>query len=77
MPSLGQTLILVGLFLIVIGGMMLLLGGVTKPSVIDWLGRLPGDILIERKNFKVYFPLTTSLVISAALSLLFWLLNKR
>ena len=40
------------------------------------LGRLPGDIAIERGNFHFYFPIVTSLVISAVLSLFFWLLNR-
>jgi hypothetical protein len=39
-------------------------------------GRLPGDIVIERGNFRVYFPLATSLLLSVALSLLFWLFNR-
>ena len=40
------------------------------------LGRLPGDIVIEREHARFYFPLTTSLIISILLSLLFWLLRK-
>ena len=40
------------------------------------LGRLPGDIAIERGNFRLYIPLTTSLLISGVLSLIFWLLNR-
>jgi hypothetical protein len=40
------------------------------------LGRLPGDIVIERENFRFYLPITTSLLISLALSLLFWWLNR-
>ncbi len=40
------------------------------------LGRLPGDIVIEREGLNVYIPLTTSLLVSAALSLLFWWLNR-
>jgi hypothetical protein len=39
-------------------------------------GRLPGDIVIERGNFRVYFPVATSLLLSVALSLLFWLFNR-
>jgi hypothetical protein len=39
-------------------------------------GRLPGDIVIERGNCRVYFPLATSLLLSVALSLLFWLFNR-
>jgi hypothetical protein len=40
------------------------------------LGRLPGDIAIQRQNFSFYFPLVTCLVISVALTLLFWLFRK-
>ena len=40
------------------------------------LGRLPGDIVVERQNFRFYFPIVTSLFVSVVLSLLFWLLRK-
>ena len=40
------------------------------------LGRLPGDIVIERENLRLYLPITTSLLISLALSLILWLLNR-
>ena len=40
------------------------------------LGRLPGDIVIERENFRLYFPIVTSLIISVVLSLILWLLNR-
>jgi hypothetical protein len=40
------------------------------------LGRLPGDIVIERENFKIYFPITTMVLVSLALSLVFWLFRK-
>jgi hypothetical protein len=40
------------------------------------LGRLPGDIVIERENFRLYVPLATSLIISVILSLLLWLFNR-
>ncbi len=40
------------------------------------LGRLPGDIVIERGNVRFYFPLTTAIIVSLLLSLLFWLLRK-
>jgi hypothetical protein len=64
-----RLLILAGIALILIG--------------IAWLvgerfglGRLPGDIVIERGNVRIYIPVATSLLISAALSLLFWLFNR-
>ncbi|MGJ0502755.1 MAG: DUF2905 domain-containing protein [Methylocystis sp.] len=40
------------------------------------LGRLPGDIVVERGNFKFYFPLATSLVLSVVISLILWLANR-
>jgi hypothetical protein len=40
------------------------------------LGRLPGDIMVERGNFRFYFPLATSLVVSVFLTLLFWLFRR-
>ena len=40
------------------------------------LGHLPGDILIERKNFRLYLPVTTMIIVSLALSLIVWLLRK-
>ena len=67
----GKFLILLGLLISAIGGLLLLSGK------IPWIGRLPGDILIQKKNFTFYFPLATSILLSLILTLLFWLLGKR
>jgi hypothetical protein len=40
------------------------------------LGRLPGDIVIERENVRIYIPLMTSLIVSVVLSLLFWFFTR-
>jgi uncharacterized protein HemY len=40
------------------------------------LGRLPGDIVIERENFRLYIPLMTMLIVSIVLSLVMWLINR-
>ena len=40
------------------------------------LGRLPGDIVIERENFRLYIPLATSLLVSVLVSIVFWLINR-
>ncbi len=40
------------------------------------LGRLPGDIVIERGNFRLYFPIATSLIVSVVLSIALWLFNR-
>ena len=58
-------------------GIVLLVAGVLWPFLQKFgLGRLPGDIVIERGNFRFYLPLGTSILISLVLSLLFWLLNR-
>jgi hypothetical protein len=40
------------------------------------LGRLPGDIVLERENFRLYLPITTSILVSIVLSLILWLFNR-
>jgi len=63
-------------FLITLG-LAILIAGIAWPWL-QKLGlfRLPGDIVIERGNFRFYFPITSMILISAILSLLFWLLRK-
>jgi membrane protein implicated in regulation of membrane protease activity len=66
-----------GKMLILFGGLILLIGVLlTLSGKIPWLGRLPGDIFIQRGYFSFYFPLATSLLVSALLSLLFFLLRR-
>lgn len=64
MMSFGKVLILMGAMLIVAG--VLLIGFEKVP----WLGRLPGDIHIERRNFSFHFPIVTSLLLSVILTIL-------
>jgi len=71
MASLGKMLILSGVILALLGGLLLLAGKIL------FLGRLPGDIVIRRERWSFYFPLTTSIVISILLTLLFSLFNRR
>jgi hypothetical protein len=71
MDSLARMLILFGLVIAAIGGLLLLVGKV------PFLGRLPGDIYIQRKNFSFYFPLATSILVSILLTLLFSLFRRR
>ncbi len=71
MQEIGKTLILFGIILIGVG---LLLSFFNK---IPYLGKLPGDIYIQKKNFTFYFPLMTSLLASIILSLIFWLWSRR
>jgi hypothetical protein len=72
--SFGKILLAVGGLLILVGA--LLVFGSRLPGF-GMLGRLPGDILIKRDNFSFYFPITTSILISLAMSLLLWLLFRR
>jgi Protein of unknown function (DUF2905) len=44
---------------------------------VPWLGRLPGDIYVQRSNWSLYFPIATSIVLSVLLTLLFWLFGRR
>ncbi|HET6370829.1 MAG TPA: DUF2905 domain-containing protein [Nitrospiria bacterium] len=71
MQELGRLILVMGLVLVLLGGLLLLSGR------IPWLGKLPGDILIQRRNFTFYFPLATSILISLLLTLVFWLLGRR
>ena len=62
---------------LIILGIVLLVAGLLWPWLSKLgLGRLPGDIVIERENFRLYFPITTSILISIILSLILWLLNR-
>jgi hypothetical protein len=64
--QLGKYLILIGGVLLVSGIFIYFFGGSLK-----WLGHLPGDIRIERENFKFYFPLTTLILINLLIFLIF------
>jgi hypothetical protein len=67
----GKALVALGLLIALAGVVLMLVGRV------PWLGRLPGDIHIERGNFSFYFPLATSLVLSVVLTLLLYLVGRR
>lgn len=62
---------------LIIFGVVLIAAGLLWPLLQKiGLGRLPGDIVIERENFRFYFPIVTSLIISVVLSLILWLLKR-
>jgi len=67
----GKFLILLGLIIVAIGGLLLF------SEKIPWIGRLPGDIMIQRRNFTFYFPLVTSILLSVILTLVFWLIGRK
>jgi len=62
---------------LIIAGLVLILIGLLWPWLSKLpLGRLPGDIAVQKDGFSFYFPLMTSLVISVLLSILIWLFNR-
>jgi hypothetical protein len=67
----GRALILIGVGLIVLGSLITFSGRLPVR-----LGRLPGDIVIRGKNSVFYFPVVTSLILSALLTLVLWLVNR-
>jgi hypothetical protein len=70
MAGLGKIFVLVGVVLVVFG-LILYLGG-----KIPWLGRLPGDIYVERERFTFYFPLATCLIISVIITLVLYFFRR-
>jgi hypothetical protein len=71
LESFARLLIVVGLVVAALGGVLLVIGKV------PFLGKLPGDIYIQRRNFTFYFPVTTSIVLSILLTLLLSFLSRR
>lgn len=69
--DIGKTLVILGLLITLTGVLLLFVGRV------PWIGRLPGDIHIQRGNWSFYFPIATSIVLSLLLTLLFWLFGRR
>jgi hypothetical protein len=65
----ARTLIMLGLVILLVGLLWPYLSRIG-------LGRLPGDIVIERENMTFYFPLMTCLLVSVVLSLVFWAVNR-
>jgi H+/Cl- antiporter ClcA len=69
--NLGKLIIVLGAILIAAGLLLLLLARAGLP-----IGRLPGDFMYRRRNFAFYFPLTTSILLSIVLSLVFYFLSR-
>ena len=67
-----------GFYLLVLGGIIVVVGALIYffHDKLGWIGRLPGDIRIDRDNFRVYIPITTMLLFSAVLSLVIYLIRK-
>jgi len=67
----GRMLLFIGLGFVILGGLFIVL------SRVKWIGHLPGDILIQKKNLTFYFPVTTSILLSIVLSFLWWIFSKK
>lgn len=69
--QIGKFLLVAGIVLSALG-LLLVLGG-----RMPWLGKLPGDFLIQKRNFTFYFPLATSILISLVLTLIYWIVGRK
>ena len=70
LQPLGRALVILGAGLAILG--LIVIAGPRLP----WLGRLPGDIAIRKDGFSFYFPLASSLVLSALISLVLWFIGR-
>ncbi|NOY36358.1 MAG: DUF2905 domain-containing protein [Chlorobi bacterium] len=71
MQQAAKILIIIGVVLVIMGIILWLAG-----NRFSWFGHLPGDIHIRKENFSFYFPLTSMLLLSAALSFIIWIISK-
>jgi hypothetical protein len=71
MQQTGKMILVVGLLLVVVGIVVYFAG-----DKLNWLGKLPGDIRVEKENFRFYAPITTMIIISVVVSLLIRIFQK-
>jgi hypothetical protein len=69
MASGGRLLIVAGLILVVLGTLMTF-------GAMHWLGKLPGDVRVERPGFKLFVPITTSILLSILLSIILYVISR-
>ena len=67
----GKYVILIGVVVVIIGTIIYLFN-----EKLQWLGRLPGDIRVEKENLKFFFPVTTMIILSVILNLIVWIVRK-
>ncbi|MGA2107059.1 MAG: DUF2905 domain-containing protein [Syntrophorhabdales bacterium] len=70
MAALGRMLIVLGIIILAVGLILLFV------PRIPHIGRLPGDIYVKKDSFTFYFPLTTCVIISLILTLIFWIFRR-
>jgi hypothetical protein len=71
MQELGKIVMIIGIVLAISGVLLW-----KFPGWFGWMGRLPGDISVQKGNFSFYFPIVTCIVISVVLTLLSWLFRR-
>ncbi|PVY41256.1 DUF2905 domain-containing protein [Pontibacter virosus] len=71
MQPFGKYIIIIGIVIVVIGLIVWLAG-----DKLGWFGNLPGDIRVERENFRFYMPITSMILVSILLSLLLWVFRR-
>ena len=71
MQEIGKLILIIGLLLVVLGGVLWRFS-----SLFGWVGKLPGDISVQKGNFSFYFPVVTCILISVVLTLLAWLFRR-
>ncbi len=69
MQVVGKILVVFGLVMVGVGALLMF------SDKVPFLGKLPGDIIIKKENFQLYFPITTSIVISLIASAILWLIS--
>jgi hypothetical protein len=71
LQQIGRFLVITGIVIAAVGGFLLL------SARVPWIGKLPGDIMIQRKNFTFYFPLATSILLSLVITFILWLSGRK
>ena len=67
----GKYIVIAGIGIVVIGLLIYFFH-----DKLNWIGRLPGDIRVEKENFRFYFPITTMILLSALISAILWIIKK-
>ena len=71
MLEIGRFVVIIGVFLVVAGVILW-----RFPSLFGWMGKLPGDISVQKGNFSFYFPVVTCIIVSIVVTLLSWLFRR-
>jgi len=71
MQEIGRFVVIIGVFLVVAGAILW-----RFPSLFGWMGKLPGDISVQKGNFSFYFPVVTCVIVNIVVTLLSWLFRR-